>query len=90
MRSQPGTTGYYTTAGSVQGVPVAGLSAAGGGGGGLTGMMGADPSAGDYAMSAGWGMPPQTAMTPVSEGVLRTIMQMGPMETMDLNWDTNP
>jgi len=31
------------------------------------------------------GQPP---MTPVAEGVLRSIMAMGPMETMDLGWDT--
>ncbi|KAF3764776.1 hypothetical protein M406DRAFT_258289 [Cryphonectria parasitica EP155] len=30
-----------------------------------------------------------TGMTPMSEGMLRTMLQMGPMETMDLGWD-NP
>lgn len=29
-------------------------------------------------------------MTPVSEGVLRTMLQMGPMETMDMGWDAQP
>lgn len=60
-----------------------------GGGGSLGGMMPA-PSSDGYTMSAGWSLPAQTAMTPVSEGVLHTIMQMGPMETMDLGWDSNP
>ena len=31
-----------------------------------------------------------TGMTPVSEGVLRTMLQMGPMETMDMGWDAQP
>lgn len=30
-----------------------------------------------------------TAMTPMSESVLKTMLQMGPMETMDMGWD-NP
>lgn len=37
---------------------------------------------------AGWEIPGQTGMTPVAEGVLRSIMSMGPMDTMDLGWDT--
>ena len=38
---------------------------------------------------AGWEMPgTSTGMTPVAEGVLRSIMSMGPMDTMDLGWDT--
>lgn len=28
----------------------------------------------------------QWGMTPVSEGVLRTMLQLGPMETMDMGW----
>lgn len=31
-----------------------------------------------------------TGMTPMSDGVLRTMLQMGPMETMDLGWDNPP
>lgn len=31
-----------------------------------------------------------SGMTPMSEGVLRTIMQMEPMETMDLGWGDAP
>lgn len=31
-----------------------------------------------------------SGMTPVSEGVLRTMLQMGPMETMDMGWDAQP
>lgn len=41
----------------------------------------------DSFASGGTGMTP--GMTPMSEGVLRTMLQMGPMETMDLGWD-NP
>ncbi|CAK7564790.1 MAG: hypothetical protein SEPTF4163_002691 [Sporothrix epigloea] len=58
--------------------------------GGMNGLMGADPSSSEYIMSEGWAMNGQTAMTPVSEGVLRTIINMGPMETMDLGWGSNP
>ncbi|KAM0274405.1 hypothetical protein ACHAQH_007874 [Verticillium albo-atrum] len=38
----------------------------------------------------GWpGMPGQTGMTPMSEGVLRSLMNMGPMDAMDLSsWDS--
>lgn len=31
-----------------------------------------------------------TGMTTVSDGVLRTMLQMGPMETMDMGWDAQP
>lgn len=31
-----------------------------------------------------------SGMTPMSEGVLRTMLQMGPMETMDMGWDNPP
>ncbi|KAK3394551.1 fungal-specific transcription factor domain-containing protein [Podospora didyma] len=45
---------------------------------------------GDFSVPGGWSdMPGQPGMTPVAEGVLRSIMAMGPMETMDLGWDTN-
>ncbi len=58
---------------------------------GLTPMMSSGTTPGnEFSVPQGWEMPGQTGMTPVSEGVLRTIMQMGPMETMDLGWDTNP
>ena len=60
------------------------------GAGGMSGLMGTDPSSGDYMIAEGWGINSQTAMTPVSEGVLRTIINMGPMETMDLSWGGNP
>ncbi len=59
-------------------------------GGGMAGMMPGDPSSNDYMIPEGWNLAGQTAMTPVSEGVLRTIIQMGPMETMDLGWGANP
>lgn len=53
-------------------------------------LMGATPG-NDFGVPAPWGdMSGSTGMTPVSEGVLRTIMQMGTMETMDLGWDSNP
>lgn len=47
-----------------------------------------DPAgAGDFSWdSFGAG----AGMTPMSEGVLRTMLQMGPMETMDLGWDNPP
>ncbi|KAG7143533.1 Citrinin biosynthesis transcriptional activator ctnR like protein [Verticillium longisporum] len=44
-----------------------------------------------YGMASnGWpGMPGQTGMTPMSEGVLRSLMNMGPMDAMDLSsWDS--
>lgn len=53
----------------------------GGNGGGMGG--------GDFSSWDSLNSHATTAMTPGTEGVLRTIMQMGPMETMDLGWDTN-
>lgn len=45
------------------------------------------PGAGDFSWdSFGAG----AGMTPMSEGVLRTMLQMGPMETIDLGWDNPP
>ncbi|KAJ9157378.1 Fungal specific transcription factor [Pleurostoma richardsiae] len=45
---------------------------------------------GEFTMPPGWEMQGgRTAMTPVSEGVLRTIMDLGALEAMDLTWDTN-
>jgi hypothetical protein len=41
-----------------------------------------------YAVSDGWAvMPGQTGMTPVAEGVLRHLMDMPPMDAMDLGWE---
>ncbi|CAK7265638.1 hypothetical protein SEPCBS119000_001615 [Sporothrix epigloea] len=60
------------------------------GNGAMNNLMGSNPSPNDYMMAEGWAMNGQTAMTPVSEGVLRTIINMGPMETMDLGWGSNP
>ncbi|OIW34970.1 hypothetical protein CONLIGDRAFT_675914 [Coniochaeta ligniaria NRRL 30616] len=48
----------------------------------------ADDADGGANEFGGWEMPGQTGMTPVAEGVLRSIMSMGPMDTMDLGWDT--
>lgn len=51
------------------------------------GGAGAGVGAGDFSwenLGAGAGL------TPMSEGVLRTMLQMGPMETMDLGWDNPP
>jgi hypothetical protein len=59
---------------------------------GLTPMMTGETPGGsaDFAVPPGWEMQGQTAgMAPVSDGVLRTIMQMGPIETMDIGWDSN-
>lgn len=62
----------------------------------------ADPSAftmptsltdqsGAFALPNGWGdIQGQTGVTPVGEGVLRALMNMGPMDAMDLSsWDPN-
>ena len=56
------------------------------------GMPETSASTADF-VNAGWAdMAGQTGtgMTPVADGVLRSIMSLGPMETMDLGWDTNP
>lgn len=87
--------GYFTSSGTATfGTGQPGASAAGvamnGGAAGLGGLMSTDPSSADYMMPEGWNLNGQTAMTPVSEGVLRTIINMGPMETMDLGWGSNP
>ncbi|TDZ21908.1 Citrinin biosynthesis transcriptional activator ctnR [Colletotrichum orbiculare MAFF 240422] len=46
------------------------------------------PGAG-FGLPNGWGdLQGQTGMTPVAEGVLRSLMNMGPMDAMDLSsWD---
>ena len=43
-----------------------------------------------FAMPTGWGdIQGQTEVNPVGEGVLRALMNMGPMDAMDLSsWDT--
>lgn len=46
----------------------------------------------DFGMATnGWGdLQGQTGMTPVAEGVLRSLMSMGPMDAMDLSsWDAS-
>ncbi|KUI54125.1 hypothetical protein VP1G_01377 [Cytospora mali] len=50
---------------------------------------GGDAAAGEGSGDFNWEQFTNTGMTPVSEGVLRTMLQMGPMETMDMGWD-NP
>lgn len=47
-----------------------------------------DGTAGDFSWDnfGGGG----AGLTPMSEGVLRTMLQMGPMETMDMSWDNPP
>lgn len=45
-----------------------------------------------YNVPPVWDIPGGTGMTPVSDGVLRTIMSMDPMDpmdTMDMGWDTS-
>ncbi|KAK7422201.1 hypothetical protein QQX98_001724 [Neonectria punicea] len=44
---------------------------------------------GSFVMPEGWGdIQGQTGVTPVGEGVLRALMNMGPMDAMDLSsWD---
>ncbi|EPE09204.1 c6 transcription factor prf [Ophiostoma piceae UAMH 11346] len=83
--------GYYAQANGVStgystGPPNAASAAAlsMGGGGSISGIMSGDPTSSDFMISEGWSIEGQTVITPVSEGVLRTMIQMGPMETMDL------
>lgn len=85
------------------GIPAAGVSAglatpdqrfgiadAPGGGPG-PGGPGPGPSPGDFSVSPGWPeIPPQPGMTPVAEGLFRSMMGMGPMETMEMGWEPNP
>ncbi|KAL8328701.1 hypothetical protein RB597_004457 [Gaeumannomyces tritici] len=49
-----------------------------------------DANADDFSVTPDWGMSGQTDMAQGAEGVLRSIMQMAPMETMDLGWSSNP
>lgn len=57
---------------------MAGEATVGGGGGG-------------FVAPHGWGdLSGQSGMTPVAEGVFRSIMTMGSIDTMDLGWETNP
>jgi hypothetical protein len=44
----------------------------------------------DFSLPNGWqDLSGQTGMTPVAEGVLRSLMNMGPMDAMDLSsWDS--
>lgn len=49
-------------------------------------------AANGYGLPDGWGVmpghtPTGTGMTPVAEGVLRHLMDMPPMDAMDLGWD---
>lgn len=69
-------------------LPHSGSDGFGLGGTGLTPRFTMADAAGGANEFAGWEMPGQTGMTPVAEGVLRSIMNMGPMDTMDLAWDT--
>ncbi|KAL2883515.1 hypothetical protein SGCOL_001198 [Colletotrichum sp. CLE4] len=48
-----------------------------------------DTPGADFGLPNGWGdLQGQTGMTPVAEGVLRSLMNMGPMDAMDLSsWD---
>lgn len=48
-------------------------------------------SANEFSMPQGWhDITGQPAMTPVGNGVLHSIMAMGPMETMDMGWEGSP
>jgi hypothetical protein len=48
----------------------------------------AEAEAGGFGSAAGWSdIEGQPAL---ADGVLRSILAMGPMDTMDLRWDTNP
>jgi hypothetical protein len=50
----------------------------------------AEPTANSFQVPNGWpDLPVQNGMTPVAEGVLRSLMSMGPMDAMDLStWDS--
>lgn len=58
------------------------------GGGVAGGTSNGDEFSWESFAAGGTGMTP--GMTPMSEGVLRTMLQLGPMETMDLGWDNPP
>lgn len=48
-----------------------------------------DTPGNSFAVPSGWEMPGTgTGMTPVAEGVLRHLMNMPPMDAMDLGWDS--
>ncbi|KAI1845643.1 hypothetical protein JX266_008254 [Neoarthrinium moseri] len=49
-----------------------------------------DSSGNGYGLPEGWNIMTQqtTGMTPVAEGVLRHLMDMPPMDAMDLGWDS--
>ena len=48
------------------------------------------PAMADFGMAGGWSdMPGQQGIEPVAEGVLRSLMNMGPMDAMDLSsWES--
>jgi hypothetical protein len=46
-----------------------------------------DTSGNHYGVPNGWVMQGQPGMTPVAEGVLRHLMDMPPMDAMDLGWE---
>lgn len=50
------------------------------------------PGGAEFAVPPGWAdlTGQTTGMTPVAEGVFRSILSMGPIDTMDLAWETNP
>jgi hypothetical protein len=47
-----------------------------------------DTPSGGFGVPNGWEMPASTGMTPVAEGVLRHLINMPPMDAMDLGWDS--
>lgn len=49
---------------------------------------GGDATAGEHSGEFSWEQ--LNGMTPMSEGVLRTMLQMGAMETLDMGWDNPP
>ncbi|KAL1883883.1 hypothetical protein VTK73DRAFT_7671 [Phialemonium thermophilum] len=63
------------------------------GAGTATGLTPPDPrfAMGEDVSFQSWAnMSGQAAMTPVAEGVFRSMMSMGNIETMDIAWDANP
>ncbi|KAK0733375.1 fungal-specific transcription factor domain-containing protein [Lasiosphaeria miniovina] len=48
------------------------------------------PGGPDFSVPAGWPeMSSQPGMTPGTDGVLRSLLAMGPLESMDIAWDGN-
>lgn len=81
----PGSGGGGGGGGGGAGADASGRGGGGGGGGGGAAGVG---EYGGHAAAAWAEMTAQQGMAPVAEGVLRSIMAMGPIDGMDLAWDS--